>query len=58
MFNAFGEGYWSLLKRFLFLSIRRLYFLYVLSEMYMEKVLQEPFWAHFLGVHTVQTVLK
>ena len=27
MFNAFGEGYLSLLKRFLSLSIRRLYFI-------------------------------
>ena len=49
MLNAFGEGYLSLLKRFLFLRICRLHFIYVLREIYMEKVLQEPFWLHFFG---------
>ena len=54
MFNASGEGYLSLLKRFLFLSIRRLYFIKVLCEIYMEKVLQESFWAHFLGAYALR----
>ena len=49
MFNAFGEGYLCLLKRFLFLSIHRLYLIQFLHEIYVEKVLQEIFWAHFLG---------
>ena len=35
--------------RFLFLSIRRLHLIYILPEIYIEKVLQELFWAHFLG---------
>ena len=38
-----------LLKRFLFLSICRLSFILFLREIYMEKVLQELFWAHFFG---------
>ena len=58
MFNAFGEGYLTLLKRFLFFSICRLYFIYVLHEIYMGKVLQELFWAHFWGAHTIQMVPK
>ena len=58
MFNAFGEGYLCLLKRFLFLSFRKLYFIYILHEIYfiyilheiyMAKVLQELFWAYFFG---------
>ena len=47
MFNAFGEGYLCLLKRFLFLSIHRLYFIQFLHEIYMEKVLQELPWPFF-----------
>ena len=49
MFSAFGKGYLSLLKRFLFLSIGRLHFIQVLREIYLEKTLQELFWAHFFG---------
>ena len=49
MLNSFGEGYLSLLERFLFLSIRRLYFMKVLRQISMGKVLQELFWAHFFG---------
>ena len=45
MFNAFEEGYLCLSKRFLFLSIRRLHLISFLREMYVEKVLQELFWA-------------
>ena len=41
MLNAFEKGYLSLLKRFLFLSIFRLYFIKVFREINMEKVLQE-----------------
>ena len=44
MINAFEEEYLSLLKRFLFLSICRLYFIQVLREIDMEKVLQEFSW--------------
>ena len=46
--NAFGKGYLCLLKRFLFLSIHRLYFIYFLQEIYMEKVLQEILWVPIL----------
>ena len=49
MFNAFEEEYLCLLKMFLFSSIRRLYFIQFLSEIYMEKVLQELFGVPFLG---------
>ena len=48
----------NLLKRFLFLSTCRLYFIWVLHEICMEKVLQELFRVHFLGTHTIQTVTK
>ena len=58
MFKAFGEGYLCLLKRFLFLSIHRLYFIQFIREIYMEKVLQEPSWTHFLGAHTIQMIPK
>ena len=37
------------MKRFLFLSIPRLYFIKFLHEIYTENVLQELFWAHFFG---------
>ena len=37
------------LKMFLFLSIRRLYFIQFLREIYMEKVIQELFSAPFFG---------
>ena len=47
MFNAFGEGYLCLLKRILLLSIRRLYFIYLLRERYMEKMLQGIFSVDF-----------
>ena len=43
------EGYLCLFKIVLFLSFRRLYFIYFLFELYMEKVLQELFWANFFG---------
>ena len=33
-------------------------FIQVLGEIYMEKVLQELFWVHFLGIYTFQTVPK
>ena len=49
MFNAFVEGYLCLLKRFLLLSILRLYFIQFLPEIYLEKVLQEIFWVDFFG---------
>ena len=49
MFNAFGEGYLCLLKIFLFLSFRKLYFMYILHEIYKAKVLQQLFWAYFFG---------
>ena len=49
MFNASEEEYLCLLKRFLFLSFRRLYFILFLCEIYMEKVLQELFWVHSYG---------
>ena len=49
MFNTFEKGYLSLLKRFLFLSIHRLYFIQVLHKIYMEKVLQQFYGVHFLG---------
>ena len=48
MFNAVGEGYLCLLKRVLFLSIRRLYFIQFLREICMEKRLRS-FWVHFFG---------
>ena len=37
VFNAFEKGYLSPLKRFLFLSIHRLYFIQVLHEIYIWK---------------------
>ena len=46
--NAFGEGYLCLLKIFLFLNIRRLYFIQFLGEIYMIKVTRtfgRIFWA-------------
>ena len=49
MFNAFGEEYVCLLKRFLFLSIRRQCFIQFLRETDMEKVLQELLWVAFFG---------
>ena len=49
MFNAFGEGYFCLLKMLLFLSIPSVYFIQFLREIYMEKVLQELFWVPFFG---------
>ena len=48
MFNAFGEGYLCLLKRFLFVSIHRLYFIQFLPEIGIEKRLHD-LWAHFFG---------
>ena len=42
-----GRIFESLENFFVFLSICRLYFIQVLSEIYMENVLQELFWAQF-----------
>ena len=47
MFNAWGEGYLCLLKRFLFLTIRRLYS-FSFYVKYKNKVTR-TFWLHFLG---------
>ena len=47
IFHAYGKVYLCLLKIFLFLSIRRLYFIQFLHEIYMEKVLEELIWAPF-----------
>ena len=37
------------MKRFLYLSIHRLYLIWILCKIYAEKVQQELFWVHFLG---------
>ena len=58
IFNAFGERYLYLLKRFLSLSFRRLYFIQFLHEIYMKKVLHKLFLCIFLVTHTLQAVLK
>ena len=39
------EKIFVFLEKILFLSIRRLYFIWFLREIYMEKVLKEIFWA-------------
>ena len=52
MFNAFGEGYLWLLKRFLFLSIRRL-FLSISVNFYVKNIYGKrvigTFWADLFG---------
>ena len=58
MFNAFGEGYFCIWKRFLFLSFRRLYLNQFLHEIYIEKVLQKLFLHIFFGAHISQMVPK
>ena len=37
------------MKRFLYLSIHRLYLIWILCKIYAEKVQQELFWVRFLG---------
>ena len=54
MFNAFEEGYLCLLKRFLFLSIHRLYFIQFLHEIYMEKSVTRTSMAFFWAPITIK----
>ena len=59
VFNVFGEEYLCLLKRFLILSIRGLYFIQFLFEIYIyRKGVQNFFGYNFLGTHTIQTLPK
>ena len=58
LFNSFGKGYLCLLKRFLFLGIRRLYFTWFLREIHGKIVTRTFFGAIFCGAHTVQMVPK
>ena len=59
MFNAFGQGYLCLVKRFLFLNIRKTIFHLVFTwNIYGRKCYKNFLGRIFWGAHTVQTVPK
>ena len=57
IFDAFREEYLCTLKKFLFLSICRLFHLVFPQDMHGKNV-GRIFWMLFWGTHTVETVLK